>query len=543
MNMKSYFKNDFLYDLKAGFVTSLLAFPLAIGFAIASGISPIIGIYTAIFAGFLSFIFGGSKFVITAPTSMLIVIILSTKNSLGFEGLFLAGFLSGIILVLFGLFKMGKFFKYIPLPIISGFTCGMGLLIFIRQIPNFLGLQIPFQRYIWEIFYEIYLNLNLINWLCVFIGVITLCILFYLPKVVYNIKYLKEIPASFVALIFSIIIFILVPISVPHASEITYKLPHFDMFEINFELIKEVLPVSFAIAFICAFESILCAVLVDGMTNKKHNSNKELISQGALNIFLPFFGAIPVNSSLTRTTVNIKEGARTRFSGVFHAILLFMIVFFFGFFVVYIPIAFFAALLIFISIKMINISEIKTITHISRADTMVFLITFLLTVFTNIIFAVQVGMFAGIVLLFIKLTDIMNIDKNHKLEEHDLDEGKLKQLPLKFRNKVEIFTINGPFFFGAINIFDSKISEQINFRKKYIILRMKYVPFIDISGIERLKSFIYLQNKQNRVVLLVGLKIEVKRSLFKDKEFVKILNRKHVFERTKDALEFIELSA
>ncbi len=543
MKFKSYFKNDFLYDLKAGFITSIVALPLAIGFAIASGISPIIGIYTAILAGILSSFFGGSKFIITAPTSMLIVIILSTKNSLGFEGLLLAGFFAGIILILFGLFKLGKTFKYIPLPIVSGFTCGMGIIILIRQLPNFLGLDISFQEHIWEIFFEIYLNLNLINWVSVLIGVITLAILFYLPKISYNIKYLKEIPASFLALIFSIVIFMLVPISVPHASEITYKLPEFNIFEINFKLIKEVLPISFAIAFICAFESILCAVIVDGMTNKKHNSNKELISQGMLNLFLPLFGAIPVNSSLSRTTINIAEGARTRVSGIFHSVILLVIVVFFGFIALYIPIAFFAALLIFISIKMINISEIKTITHISRADTIVFLITLLLTVFTNIIFAVQVGMFAGIVLLFIKLTDIINIDKNNKLEEHDLDEGKLKSLPEKFRNKVEIFTINGPFFFGAINIFDSKISEQINFRKKYIILRMKYVPFIDISGIERLKSFILFQNKQNRIVLLIGLKSEVKRSLFKDKEFVKILTKKHVFERTNDALDYIELRA
>lgn len=445
--IKTYFKEDFSYDLKAGFFTSLVALPLAIGFAIASGVSPIIGIYTAILAGILSSVFGGSKFIITAPTSMLIVIILSTKNSFGFEGLFLSGFLAGVILILFGLLKLGKIFKYIPLPIISGFTCGMGVIIFVRQLPNFFGLNISFQEYIWDVFYQIYLNLNLINWFSVSITILTLIILFYLPKVSYGINFIKDIPASFIALIVSIFLFLIVPISVPHVSQIIYRLPEFSLIKINFELIKEVLPVSFAIAFICAFESILCASLVDSMTNKKHDSDKELISQGMLNVFLPLFGAIPVNSSLSRTTVNINEGARTRFAAMLHALILFFIVFFFGFIAVFIPIAFLAGLLMYVSIKMINISEIKTIMRISRADAIIFIVTILLTVFTNIFFAVQVGMFLVLVLLYMKMTEVINIDKNNRLEEYDKDEGKLKELPIKFRNQVEVFTLNGPFFF------------------------------------------------------------------------------------------------
>jgi len=539
-NISSYFKRDFFSDLKAGFITAVVALPLAIAFAIASGVSPIMGIYTAIIAGVLASLIGGSKFSITGPTGAMTVIILSTLNKFGLEGLMLAGFLSGVMLIIFGVVKLGKVVKFIPLPIISGFTAGIGVIIFIGQIPNFLGIKVLPHEHVWDTLFEIFKSLNLINYIAIAIAAVTILLLVFLPKILFKIKYLKNIPASFVALVLAISFVFFTHASVPLVGEIPIGIPDFNFVNINFELVKAVLPAAFTIALLGAIESLLCAVVADGMTSTKHNSNKELIGQGVVNVIIPFFGAIPATAAIARTAVNIKEGARTRFAGVYHALFLLIIVVFFGSVAMYMPMPFLAGVLMFVSFRMINFKEFRTIMHISKADTVVLFVTFLLTIFTNLVFAVQVGMFAAIFLLFIRLTDMINISSHLDLEEYDSGDGRVKQLPKEIKDKVNVYTINGPFFFGAMNVFDDKVSEEINLQKKYFILRMRHVPFIDSTGVERLKTFIQKQKKRKVVVLMTGLKPEVYAKLFADAEFKHIMDKKYLFDRTSEALHYVE---
>ena len=536
----SYFKRDFFSDLKAGFITAVVALPLAIAFAIASGVSPIMGIYTAIIAGVLASLIGGSKFSITGPTGAMTVIILSTLNKYGLEGLMLAGFLSGVMLIIFGIVKLGKVVKFIPLPIISGFTAGIGVIIFIGQIPNFLGIKIAPEEHVWTTLIQIFKSINLVNYIAVIIATITILLLVFLPKVLFKIKYLKNIPASFVALVLAISFVYFTHAPVPLVGEIPIGIPDFNLVNINFELLKAVLPAAFTIALLGAIESLLCAVVADGMTSTKHNSNKELIGQGVVNVILPFFGGIPATAAIARTAVSIKEGARTRFAGVYHALFLLIIVVFFGSVAMYMPMPFLAGVLMFVSFRMINFKEFRTIMHISKADTVVLFVTFLLTIFTNLVFAVQVGMFAAIFLLFIRLTDMINISSHLDLEEYDSGDGRVKQLPKEIKDKVNVYTINGPFFFGAMNVFDDKVSEEINLQKKYFILRMRHVPFIDSTGVERLKTFIQKQKKRKVVVLMTGLKPEVYAKLFADVEFKHIMDKKYLFDRTSEALHYVE---
>lgn len=539
-NISSYFKRDFFSDMKAGFITAVVALPLAIAFAIASGVSPIMGIYTAIIAGVLASLIGGSKFSITGPTGAMTVIIFSTLNKHGLEGLMLAGFLSGIMLIIFGIVKLGKIVKFIPLPIISGFTAGIGVIIFIGQLSNFLGMKIAPQEHVWDTFFEIFKNLSLINYIAVVIATVTILILIFLPQILMKIKYLKNIPASFVALVLAISFVYFTHVSVPLVGEIPIGIPDFNFMNINFELVKTVLPAAFTIALLGAIESLLCAVVADGMTSTKHDSNKELVGQGVVNVIVPFFGGIPATAAIARTAVNIKEGARTRFAGAYHAIFLLIIVVFFGSVAMYMPMPFLAGVLMFVSFKMINFKEFKTIMHISKADTLVLFVTFLLTIFTNLVFAVQVGMFAAIFLLFIRLTDMIDIIHHTDLEEYDEGDGRIKQLPKELKDKVQIYTINGPFFFGAMSVFDDKISEQINLQKKYIVLRMRHVPFIDSTGVERIKTFILKQKKRKVIVLITGMKPEVRLKLFADEEFNHMMDKKHIYERTSHALHHVE---
>lgn len=537
-----YFKRDFFSDLKAGFITSVVALPLAIAFAIASGVSPLIGIYTAIIAGILASLIGGSKFSITGPTGAMTVIILSTLNKYGLEGLMLAGFLSGVMLIIFGIVKLGKVVKFIPLPIISGFTAGIGVIIFIGQIPNFLGIKIAPQEHVWTTLFEIFKNISVVNYIAVLIATVTIILLVFLPKFLIKIKGFKNVPASFIALVLAISFVYFTHVSVPLVGEIPIGIPEFKLVNINFELVKAVLPAAFTISLLGAIESLLCAVVADGMTSTKHNSNKELIGQGVVNVILPFFGGIAATAAIARTAVNIKEGARTRFAGVYHALFLLIIVLFFGSIALYMPMPFLAGVLMYVSFKMINFKEFRTIMHISKADSVVLFVTFLLTIFTNLVFAVQVGMFAAIFLLFIRLTDMIDIYHHTNLEEYDDGDGRIKQLPKEIKDKVNVYTINGPFFFGAMNVFDDKISEEINLQKKFIILRMRHVPFIDSTGVERLKTFITKQKKKKVIVIMTGIKTEVNVKLFADEEFSNMMDKKHLFDRTSEALHFIEFN-
>ena len=304
---KDYCKESLIPDLKAGFVTALVALPLAIAFAIASGVHPIMGLYTAIIAGILGSTFGGSRFSITGPTGAMTVIILSTVNKYGIEGLLVAGMLAGIIQILFGVIKLGSLVKFIPFPIISGFTAGIGVIIFFGQIPNALGLVIPAKEKIWETASEILINITHINITALLITIFTILCLVYLPKLLSTRRILLAIPPSLIPLLISTIAVVMLNINIPLVGEIPTGFPTLQFININLELVQHVLPAAFTIALLGLIEALLCAVVCDGMTNTKHNSNKELIGQGICNLVMPFFNGIPSTAAVARSAVDIRE--------------------------------------------------------------------------------------------------------------------------------------------------------------------------------------------------------------------------------------------
>lgn len=539
--VSQYFKESFTSDLKAGFITAIVALPLAIAFAIASGVEPQMGLYTAIIAGMLVSATGGSKFSISGPTGAMTVIILSTLHGFGLEGLFLAGFFAGAFQILFGILKLGKVAKYIPLPVISGFTSGIGAIILIGQIPNALGMTIPAKERVWETLYAIISNLSHLDTTAITICFATILLLLYLPGILAKVRYINSLPASIITLMLSVMLVFFYKLDIPIVGSIPAGLPQIQMLNFNLELLMAVLPAALTIALLGTIESLLCAVVCDGMTNTKHNSNKELIGHGIANMVLPFFSGIPSTAAIARSAVNIREGAKTQMSGIFHAIILLIILLFLGPIAAFIPKAYLAGVLILVSVRMINLTELKTTMHISKMDSAVLLVTFLLTVFTDLVFAVQMGMFLSIILLFIRLTNVIDIQT---MENYDKAKGINATIfadPYLEKN-VSVYTINGPFFFGAMNVFESKINEHMNISKPHIILRMRYVPFIDTTGIERLKSFIKTSKKHHHRVYLTSLQPEVMRKMKSDRKLSELMEKQHVhvFESTQEALGYVK---
>ncbi len=538
MHVKTYFKEAFVYDLKAGFITAVVALPLAIAFAIASGVPPIMGLYTAIIAGILGSLFGGSQFSITGPTGAMTVIILSTVNKFGIEGLLLAGFLAGLIQLLLGIIKLGRFIKFIPFPIVSGFTAGIGVIIFVGQIANSLGLTIPAEEHIWQSIWDIIKHLANSNPTAILITILTIACLLLLPKILAQHRRLRNIPPSIIPLIACTAAVFFFHLNVPQVGNIPSGLPSFQLININLPLIQNVLPAAFTIALLGSIEALLCAVVCDGMTNTRHKSDKELVGQGIANTLLPFLGGMPCTAAIARSAVNIREGAKTKYAGVIHALFLLLTLLFFAPIAQYIPKAFLAGILMVVSAKMINVHEFKTIIKISRSETIVLFITFGMTVLTDLVLAVEVGMVLAIFLLFIRLSNVLDVTN---MKDYRKRTGKrFVYGDKKLEDVVSMYTINGPFFFGAMSLFDQKLNEHMNQFKPIIVLRMKYVPFIDSTGVIRLNDFIKEQHKNNKIVLISSLTSTVEKTLHKNKEFKHLIKRGELFKNTTKALDYIE---
>lgn len=534
-----YIRQSFLADIKAGFITAVVALPLAIGFAIASGVEPIMGLYTAIIAGFLGSLMGGSSFSITGPTGAMTVIILSTVHKFGIEGLFLAGLIAGVFQMLFGAIRLGKLVKFIPLPIVSGFTAGIGLLIFIGQIPNALGLAIPAQEYAWQTLVEVVKHAPAANIAVMTVTLGTIIILVGAPFLLRKNKYTAAIPPSIIALVISVIGTLWLGWNVPQVGTIPSGLPEFHRVAFSLELIHEVLPAALTIALLGAIESLLCAVVCDGMTGTKHRSDQELISQGLVNMVLPFFGAIPATAAIARSAVNIREGAKTRGAGMIHALFLLAILIFLGPIAQYIPKSFLAGILMVVSAKMVNIHELRTILHMSRSESLVMFITLGLTVFTDLVFAVEVGFVLAVFLVFVRLTSIINVSP---MEEYDAQAGLNKRIndDPSLRGNVAVYTLHGPFFFGAMSLFEQKMHEHMRLDMPVIILRMKHVPFVDATAMVRLVDFIKTQQKRNSRVYLSGIRPEVRKQLMRNKELRQMLKHSKAYSQTSAVLAHIQ---
>jgi sulfate permease, SulP family len=522
------FKDDFI----AGLIVAVVALPLAIGFAIASNVPPAMGIYTAIVAGFFAAIFGGSAYQISGPTGAMVVVILSVLNRYGMDGLIVATLLAGLIILLLGLFKLGKIIEYIPSPVIVGFTAGIAVLVFIGQFSNFLGVY-PTAPANAEVPQKALLALEHIAqayWPAVILALLTLAILIVVPRI--N----RKIPGSIVAVIITTVIAVAFPVlfavkTVGDMGAIPQSLPLPHLPHLNWQLIWNVLPGALTIAALGAIESLLSAVVGDGLTGTRHNPNKELVGQGLANIASSLFGGMPATGAIARTATNIRNGAKTRLSGVFHALILLVFILAIGSAAARIPLAAIAGILMYVAFNMVEWERIHVIFRTPLSDVLVMLTTFLITVFVDLTTAIEVGLVLAAVLFMKRMSDLYRVD-----ELEGDEEDSTAELVRGFRHPdISIYTVNGPLFFGAASRFDQQVATTPGGHKPIKIIRMKHVPVIDATGLSFLESTWHKHHKRGGTVLFATVHPDVMKVIEKTGLKEKI-GPQHFFATTRTAL-------
>lgn len=503
--IKDYSKEQFISDIIAGAVVGIVALPLAIAFGIASGVTPEAGIITAIIGGFLVSFLGGSRVQIAGPTGAFIVIVYSIIQKYGIEGLTIATILAGIILLLLGFSKLGGIIKFIPYPVTIGFTSGIAVVIFSSQIKDFFGLDIKklpadfIEK--WELYVE---NISTINVAAFGVGIFSLLVIVLWQR------YIKKIPGSLVAIIFSsaIVYFFKLPAETigDRFGQISSSLPTPQFPSVEFSKIKELIQPAFSIAILGAIESLLSAVVADGMIGGKHRSNMELVAQGIANIVTPLFGGIPVTGAIARTATNIKNGGRTPIAGIVHSIVLLIIMLFLLPLAMMIPMASLAAVLIVVSYNMAEKDSFVSLLKQSKSDATVLILTFLLTVLIDLTVAIQIGLALAVFLFMRRMALVSNVVivtrelQDESEEKEDPNAIDKREVP----EGVEVFEINGPFFFGAAY----KFTEAINLIEKHpkiLIIRMRNVPAIDATGIYTLKQAYYEMKRKGGFLVLSGV--------------------------------------
>ncbi|WP_079525737.1 SulP family inorganic anion transporter [Solibacillus isronensis] len=535
----------FKKDLLSGTIVGIIAVPLAMSFAIASGVKPEYGIYTAIIAGILISLLGGSKFQIGGPTGAFVPILLGVVLVYGYENLLIAGLMAGIMLLLMGIFRLGSLIKFIPRPVTVGFTAGIAVIIFTGQIGNFLGLTNMEQH---EKFHmnvlEIASNIETVNFYSLLVAIISFALILMAPKV------LPKVPGALIGIIVSS--FVTVLFLQGHVATIgsTYgaipnTLPQFHIPEITFERIYMLIGPAFVIAMLGGIESLLSAVVADGMTNSKHNSNRELIGQGVANIVTPFFGGIPATGAIARTATNIKSGAVSPMSGVIHGIFVLVTLLLLAPLAVHIPLASLAPVLMMVAWNMSERHHFAHILKLKSGDSLVLCITFLLTVFMSLTVAVMAGLILAVILFAKSMGDSLTVSK--VLPNLDRENGKLQpQIVSDFHDcpQISIYTIEGPLFFGAAEKFEQTMLT-IQERPKVFILRMRKVPYIDSTGEEYFRNILQNINSYGGKVFVTnvqpGLEQMLKRSGLYD-----LMEAEHFYNTTSDAIsaacQYIEVN-
>lgn len=534
---KGYSVHSFQKDLISGVVVGIIAIPLGMAFAIASGVKPEYGIYTTIIAGILISLFGGSKYQIGGPTGAFIPILFGIVATYGFENLLIAGFMAGVLLFLMGIFKLGSLIKFIPRPVTIGFTSGIAIIIFVGQVPNFLGLdKIEKHELFLDNMREIIFHIREINIYSILTATICLVILVLTPK------FFPKVPGSLIALLISTgIATIFFPTQVATIGstfgDIPSKLPSFQFPEITFERIKQLIQPAFVIAMLGAIESLLSAVVADGMTNSRHNSNRELVGQGIANMVTPLFGGIPATGAIARTATNIKTGAVSPFSGVIHGVVVLLVLLLFAPYASKIPLASMAPIIMLVAW---NMSERRVFYHVLQTktgDSLVLVVTFLLTVFMNLTVAVQVGLILAVVLFTKRMSDIIVTEKalpNPESKHEKVDSRVVTDshdCP-----QISIYNVEGPLFFGAAQAFEQQIMNSINYKPKVLLLRLSRVPFMDTTGEGRLASIVQDFSKQG-IVLISGIKPQPKSVLHKTGLY-EVIGEENFFAHTGDAIDY-----
>jgi SulP family sulfate permease len=487
-----YTKKQFTSDLLAGIVVGIVALPLAIAFAVASGVSPDKGLITAVVAGIIVSVLGGSRVQIAGPTGAFIVIVFTILSQYGFDGLLISTILAGFLLIIFGLLKLGTLLKYFPHPLIVGFTSGIAVVIFSTQIKDALGMEIEkvpagFVAK-WGTYFE---NVSTINIYAVVITIATMLL------VIYTKRFIKKVPGSIIAIILGTAAVQIFNLPVSTIETFFGEIPntfHFEFPKIDFEKLGYYFEPALTIALLGAIESLLSAVVSDGMIGANHRSNTELIGQGIANVVVPFFGGIPATGAIARTATNVKNGGRTPVAGIIHAITLLLIMLFFGRWVKLIPMASLAGILITVAYNMSEWRTFRSILKGSVFDILVLLTTFFLTVLVDLTVAIEVGVVLSAILFMKRMADMgksipAQIDSDVMEDYSTLPKG------------IGIYEISGPLFFASAKEY-CEVLKSVGFENKLIIIRMRHVPFVDATGLHNFKGALkILKDSETKIVL------------------------------------------
>lgn len=495
--LKDYSKEQFIKDITAGVIVAIIAFPLAIALAIASGVSPEKGLHTAIIGGFIVSLLGGSRVQIGGPTGAFIVIVYGIIEKYGLDGLIIATLIAGVFLIIMGLLRFGSVIKFIPYTITTGFTSGIAITIFSTQIKDFLGLtmdKVP-SEFIpkWAAYFK---SISTINYYSLLIGVLCLAIIIFWPKI--N----KKIPGTLVAIIAATVIVKVFGLDVEtigsRFGDISSSLPKISIPSFDINMIKGLIMPGLTIAVLAGIESLLSAVVADGMIGGKHRSNMELIAQGGANIFSALFGGIPVTGAIARTAANVKNGGRTPVAGIVHSVVLMIIMMLFMQYMKLVPMASLAAILIMVSYNMGEWEAFKRIPKAPKSDAVVFLVTFALTVFMDLVVAIGVGVVLASFLFMRRMSEVTEVKC---LLDASEGEETFKLPDMNISKDISFYEINGPFFFGAADKFINVVREM-SFESKVLILKMRNVPAMDASAYHSI-DMLYDMCKKNHTKLII----------------------------------------
>ena len=537
--LRNYEKKTFMADLMAGIIVGIVALPLAIAFGIASGVSPEKGIITAIVAGLLISIFGGSKVQIGGPTGAFIVIIYGIIEQYGMSGLTIATFMAGVFLVLLGVMRLGSIIKFIPYPIVVGFTSGIAITIFTTQIKDLFGLQIDkvpsdfIEK--WWCYIQNFSTMDIWSFA---IGVLSILIIVFTPKVS------RKIPGSLVAIVLTTVLVVVLKQyagidsieTIGDRFTISAELPGIEVPDLSLSVLKGLISPALTIAILGAIESLLSATVADGVISDRHNSNNELIGQGIANLVTPLVGGIPATGAIARTMTNINNGGKTPVAGIIHAIVLLLIFLFLMPLAQYIPMSCLAGVLVVVSYNMCGIPSFLGILRNPKSDVTVLLVTFFLTIIFALTIAIEVGIVIACLLFMRRMaetSDVKLVSDIDVEEESDLQSNQDEHLIVP--EGVEVYEINGPYFFGAGNKAEELMSSLRDLPKVRII-RMRRVPFIDSTGIHNLTNICITSKKQNVDIVLSGVNPKV-HAVLEKAHFYDIIGEDHICSHIDLALE------
>lgn len=540
--LKGYNKTQFVNDVVAGVIVAIIALPLSIALALASGVGPEQGIYTAIVAGFVIALLGGSHVQISGPTAAFATIVAGIVAKDGMDGLVVSTILAGIILIIMGLCRFGVLLKFIPYTITTGFTAGIAVTILIGQLKDFFGVTYPEGMPTIETIEKIEAfaaGIGTLNWHAVIVGAVCLAVLIIMPKIS------EKVPGSLVAVIVGILMVKLLPLKVNTIGDlytISSSLPSFHLPKINFAMIQNALPNAFTIAVLAAIESLLSCVVADSMIGEKHRSNTELVAQGAGNIASALFGGIPATGAIARTAANIKSGGRSPISGMVHSGVLLLILVILMPYAGWIPMPTIAAILFVVAYNMSHWKAFVRLVKTSpKSDIAVLVITFVLTVVFDLVVAIEIGMLLACLLFLKRMSDETGVKGWKYVEQKGIDEAdraRLRQVP----SYIRVYEITGPLFFGVSNLIEQILVKDMT---KYLIIRMRGVPAIDITAMNALTSLCE-KCKKNGITLIISHANEQPLRAMQKAGFVKLVGKENFCENIDAAIaraEQLERSA